>query len=43
MCEDAKLIDECFGLLKLDNRASKQEVELAYNVLSSNKNITKSI
>lgn len=43
MCEDTKLIDECFGLLKLDNRASKQEVELAYNVLSSNKNITKEI
>lgn len=41
MCKDNKIIEECFDILKLDNRASKQEVELAYDVLSSDKNITK--
>lgn len=34
-----KLIDDCFGLFKLDNRASQRELELAYDVLTKDKDI----
>lgn len=34
-----KLIDDCFDLFKLDNRASQKELELAYDVLTKDKDI----
>ena len=34
-----KTIDACYKMLKLDNRASKKEVELAFEVLTNSKNL----
>ena len=40
MCENNDILKICYENLRLDTRASKKEVELAYNVLSKNKDLT---